>query len=115
MFLSVLYMDRGFVYYIWFPKIRIFKVGRTIQGLKRFDNIDYLKFYRNYNGLKRYDWVHMINLDNHKIIEKRLHNIYRQSDFEIVKPKKEYYYANMDIEYKMSREIFLDVTNYYDV
>ena len=107
-------MDKGFLYYVWFPQISVFKVGRTIQGLKRFNNIDYLKFYKQYHLHNIYAWIHMISLNNHKIVENRIHSIYKSCDFKLVGKKTEFYYTLLPYEYKLSREIFIDITNYYN-
>ena len=106
-------MDKGFLYYAWFPRIQVFKVGRTIQGLRRFQNADYLKFYREYNQSGLYSWVHMIQIPEHCRIESRIHRIYKESGFDKIPRKKEYYLVKESYDYALSRNIFLDVTMRY--
>lgn len=106
-------MSRGFIYYCWFPRIQVFKVGRTVQGLRRFDNSDYLKFYRYYNGDKIYSWNHLVMVDNHEAIEKQLHSIYKTCEFENIGKKREYYFADDIYRYYLSKSIFDDVAAYY--
>jgi hypothetical protein len=102
-------MDKGFIYYAWFPVINVFKVGRTIQGLRRFSNSDYRRFYKQYNGSNIYAWTHMIEIENHKWIEKELHRIYKSCDFENIGTKNEFYYAEDIYQYRLSKSIFDEV------
>jgi hypothetical protein len=106
-------MSRGFIYYCWFPWIRVFKVGRTIQGLGRFHNRDYKKFYEVHNNYMMYSWSHLVMMDNHKEVEKQLHSIYRTCEFENIGKKREFYYAPDTCHYHLSKSIFYDVTEYY--
>jgi hypothetical protein len=93
----------GFLYYAWFPKISVFKVGRTISGLRRFQSTDYTKFFRQYG---KYEYVNCVWLKEHYYTEKYIHREYKKQGFTVMKPKREYYYANSLSEYLYSKQIF---------
>ena len=69
--------SRGYLYYILFEDIQVFKVGRTIQGLRRFNNADYKRFYNRYNNGSRYHWLHMVEIENLNIVESEIHKMYK--------------------------------------
>lgn len=95
----------GFLYYVWFPQISVFKVGRTISGLNRFRATDYRKFYKIYG---KYEYVHCVWIDNHMYIENYIHKFYKNSGFENIHPKREYYFAPTLYDYLFSKHIFID-------
>lgn len=84
---------RGYVYFLYFPQVSLFKVGKTLRGSVRFSDVDYLKAYNYYGEVSE---VILRKVSRMNETEAALIHEYNSRGYKNVAKKTEYFRCNED-------------------